>query len=202
MEEKRTNISDEEYEAPTMEELIELALVVDPKDPEGLKRPYFDSLYPTYDYTKPLKITGIEYRLGATLEEVNVIKEQLEATKSSLMIVVPFYDKNGELDPSYYEIMVVKDFCTRHIFDDDCQYNAMRWGYDGNVFRIAPDYDDGARLLRRMHHKLTTHSSPILESDVAAKNQFYQEHRAMPWKEMNELFHEWYKERMKGYREE
>ena len=138
-------------------ELIELGIMEDPADPEGLKKPYYNGNQPAYDYEqRPLQITAIQYALNLTQTQVETLKQEMEEAKTLELYVVPFYNKYGELDEDFYEILVTKEGCTRHIFDDDCQYGAARWGFDGEVFRIGAYRMEMVQLLKRLHRKLGT----------------------------------------------
>ncbi len=138
-------------------ELIELGLMEDPADPEGLRKPYYDGNKPIYDYEqRPLKITTIQYALDLTQMQVEILKQEMEATKTLTLYVVPFYNKNGEMDEDFCEIFVTKEGCTRHILDDDSQYGAARWQFDGEVFRIGTYRSDIVQLLKKLHKKLGT----------------------------------------------
>lgn len=138
-------------------ELIELGLMEDPSDPEGINKPFYDGNKPPYDYEqRPLKIATIQYELSLSYVRVEALKQAMEASKDANLYVVPFYDKDGEPVQDLYEVLVGKEFCTRHILDDDCQHGAARWGFDGEVLRIGTYQFEIVQLLRRLHKKLGT----------------------------------------------
>lgn len=103
--------------------------------------------------------------------------KDMEQTNCSEMVVVPFYDRDGIFDPSLYEVLVLKDFCTRHIFDHDAQYGAVKWGYDGRVFRGGSYCGEIVSLLRYMHHKLGSAIPDVMLQEEAAREKLWKEHR-------------------------
>lgn len=144
------------------------------KDPEDLDRTYYDPWEPVYDYDRPVKITDIQYHLQATAEEVESIAAEMKRTNSSAMVIVPFYE-DGKLDPNCYEGLVVKEFCTRHLLDNDYQYGSEKWNYYDGVFRFAVFYSEMISIVRFFHYRLGTDVSDELAVEATAKHLWHEE---------------------------
>lgn len=186
------------YLAPRTDSLDdETELNFDNDDPERLDEPFYCFDGPAYDYNRPVRITSIRYALYLTYEEVNTLIKEMEQTGSSEMVVVPFYDRDGIFDPGFYEVLVLKDFCTRHIFDHDGQYGAAKWGYDGRMFRAGLSGGEAVSLLRMMHHKLGSAIPDVMLQEEAAREKLWREHREIYFREDMQGCIRWAAERIR-----
>lgn len=162
-------------------------------DPERLDTPHYDSWAPSYDYTRPIRITAVEYHLQATQQEVEEIAKEMKRTNSSKMIIVPYYNKDGLLEHSFYEGLVVKEFCTRHLLDNDYQYSAEKWNYYDGIFRFAVFDDEMLHIASYFHHKLGTEISEGFVEEVEAKREWYENSagKYQNYDDMQNAYREW-----------
>ena len=160
------------------DELVDIEDWVDPyenmTDPEDLDRVYYDTWAPRYDFCRPIRVSGVQYFLQATPEEIEGLIAEMKRTNSSELVIVPYYE-DGKLEHNFYEGLLLKEFCTRHLLDNDYQYGSEKWNYYDGVFHFAVFSDEMDHIASFFHYRLGTEMPQEFKDEITAKNAWYDE---------------------------